>query len=150
MTEKKAADFPSAPVFGRSLRGLGVNILVQDVALSLAFLTEVLGLEVIYQDRDFAVISHGEQRWMLHGDHTYHSNPLLSLTSDGAIRGAGVELQIYGVDPDQAAERAAERGYTILQPATDKPHGLREAYLVAPDGYVWVPSVASSEILSES
>ena len=32
-------------------------------------------------------------------------------------------------------------GGGVLQEATDKPHGLREAYLYDPDGYVWVPSV---------
>ena len=28
----------------------------------------------------------------------------------------------------------------ILQPPTNKPHGLREAYILDPDGYCWVPS----------
>ena len=41
---------------------------------------------------------------------------------------------------DLAAARAEAAGGTILQPPTDKPHGLREAYLLDPDGYVWVPS----------
>jgi len=27
----------------------------------------------------------------------------------------------------------------------DKPHGLREAYIAGPDGYVWVPSVHKKE-----
>jgi hypothetical protein len=31
-------------------------------------------------------------------------------------------------------------GSMVLQPATDKPHGLREATILCPDGYMWVPS----------
>ena len=32
-------------------------------------------------------------------------------------------------------------GFKVLVGTTDKPHGLREAYLVDDDGYVWVPDV---------
>ena len=32
-------------------------------------------------------------------------------------------------------------GFKVLVGTTDKPHGLREAYLVDADGYVWVPDV---------
>ena len=131
----------SADAYGRSLRGMGINMLVRDVARSVAFLGDVLGVELVYRDQDFAVCSYRGQEWMLHSDASYHSNPLLSLTGDGAIRGAGLELRLYGVDPDGAVARAEAAGHTVLQEARDKPHGLREAFLVDPDGYVWVPSV---------
>lgn len=133
--------FMPADVFGRSLAGFGVNILVSDVAATLAFLREVLTVTVIHADRDFAVCRYEGRQWMLHSDASYHSNPLLALTGDGAIRGAGLELRLYGVDPDAAVARAAALGFTVLQGPTDKPHGLREAYIAGPDGYVWVPSV---------
>ena len=43
-------------------------------------------------------------------------------------------------DAGQLAEAAALRlGFKVLVATTDKPHGLREAYLVDADGYVWVP-----------
>lgn len=134
-------DFPSADAYGRSLQGFGVNMLVRDVGRSLTFLSEVLLVEKVYADRDFAVCRHQGQEWMLHSDASYHSNPLLSLTGDGAIRGAGLELRLYGIDPDAAAARAVAAGHPVLQAPADKPHGLREAFLVDPDGYVWVPSV---------
>ena len=38
---------------------------------------------------------------------------------------------------------ALQRGYEVLEPASDKPHGLREAYILDADGYVWVPDIAS-------
>ena len=45
----------SADEYGRSLRGLTVNLLVRDVEPALAFAREVLGAEPIYSDTDFAV-----------------------------------------------------------------------------------------------
>lgn len=135
--------FMPADVFGRSLAGFGVNILVSDVAATLSFLQQVLTVAVVHAERDFAVCRYEGRQWMLHSDASYHSNPLLALTGDGAIRGAGLELRLYGVDPDAAVARAAALGFTVLQGPTDKPHGLREAYIAGPDGYVWVPSVHS-------
>ncbi|MEM7169188.1 MAG: glyoxalase [Pseudomonadota bacterium] len=145
MSEQSDEDFPSAPEFGRSLRGMGVNLLVSNVPQTVAFVTEVFDLEMVYVDSDFAVIAREGQQWMLHGDHTYHSHPLLALTGDGVVRGAGIELQLYGIDPDSAEAKARARGDAILQSAQNKPHGLREAVIVGPDGYVWVPSLPLRE-----
>ena len=129
----------AAPDYGRSLRGFHVNLLVKQVARSVAFAREVLGATVVYDDPDFAVLRHGTAEWMLHADHSYGNHPLLALTGDGALRGAGVELRLHDHDPDKAAADAARHGYTVLAPPADKPHGLRECYIADPDGYVWVP-----------
>ncbi|MFQ5774807.1 MAG: VOC family protein [Kiloniellaceae bacterium] len=141
---KKRTDEPwMAPAdYGRSLGGFGVNLLVRDIARTVAFLTEVFGLDEVYADPDFAVLRHAGQDILLHADHTYGEHPLLALTGDGALRGVGLELRLYGIDPDAAETRARARGGTVLAPSSDKPHGLRECHLVDPDGYVWVPGVA--------
>ncbi len=128
--------------YGRSLKGFGVNLLVRDVARSAAFLSEVLELEEVYSDVDFAVLRYADHDVIVHADHTYSEHPLLGLTGDNALRGVGVELRLYGVDPDAAEARARARGDTVLVASADKPHGLREVYLVDPDGYVWVPGAA--------
>src|SRR5688500_9900808 len=65
-----------APVYGRSLAGLTVNLLVRDVGAALPFHREVLGAEIVYADPDFAVLRRGEAEWMLHADHTYDGHPL--------------------------------------------------------------------------
>ena len=39
-------------------------------------------------------------------------------------------------------EGSVALGYKVLAPPADKPHGVREAYLVDADGYVWVPDLA--------
>ena len=148
MASKRGEDdkpWMAADEYGRSLRGIGVNLLVREIARSVEFAKIVLHARVVYADADFAVLRYEHGRtaaeWMLHADHTYSSHPLLSLTGDNTIRGAGCELRLYDLDPDEAAKRAAGRGDMVLQPATDKPHGLRECYIADPDGYVWVPGV---------
>jgi len=135
----------SADEYGRSLRAFGVNLLVRNMDKALAFQRDVLGATVVYGDADFAVLRlalpGGTAEWMLHADHTYGNHPLLALTGDNALRGVGVELRLHGVDPDAAASAAHKLDYTVLATPADKPHGLREAYIVDPDGYVWVPDV---------
>jgi catechol 2,3-dioxygenase-like lactoylglutathione lyase family enzyme len=135
--------FMSADEYGRSLKGLGINLLVRDVARSVAFARDVLGAAVAVADKDFAVLRHVTPRaaaeWMLHADGTYHANPLLALLEDSAVRGLGIEIRLYDCDPDEAVRRAKAQGHHVLQEATDKPHGLREAYILDPDGYCWVP-----------
>ena len=130
----------SAGDFGKSLRGLGVNVLVRDVRASAEFLKEVFELSIHRLSDDFAIVAYGKQVFQLHSDGTYHSNPLLNLLPENPPRGAGVELRLYDTDPDAAEKRAEARGAVVLQSATDKPHGLREAYILCDDGYAWVPS----------
>jgi len=135
--------FMAADDYGRSLTGLTLNLLVREVARSVSFYRQVLGAEVVHDDADFAVLRFrgpkGEAEWMIHADRTYHAHPLLSLTGDGAVRGAGAEFRLHGCDPDLAGRRAAGRGDTILAQPADKPHGVREVFIADPDGYIWVP-----------
>jgi uncharacterized glyoxalase superfamily protein PhnB len=138
-------EFMPADEYGRSLKGLGINLLVRDVGRGVAFAQDVLGAQKVFADKDFAVLRYQNgptsAEWMLHSDGTYHSNPLLGLLGDAQIRGVGMELRLYHCDPDAAVTRAKTHGYHVLQEAADKPHGLREAYILDPDGYCWVPGV---------
>ena len=149
-----------APEYGRSLRGLTLNLLVRDITAALAFHREVLGADIVYSDPDFAVLrwegppegrdgprAAGPGRpgdlveWMLHADHAYDKHPLHASLTGGLARGIGAELRLHGRDPDDAEAAARRLGFTVLAPATDKPHGLREAYLIDADGYCWVPDM---------
>ncbi len=130
----------TAPELGRSLRpGLGVNLLVKDVGKAVKFAEEVLWATVTYSDDDFAAVRACGSEWMLHADHTYDGNPLSGIVKGVEARGAGVELRLYGLDPDQAEARARAGGWTVLAGAIDKPHGLRECVIIDDDGYVWIP-----------
>jgi hypothetical protein len=132
-----------APRYGRALQGLTLNLLVRDIACSLPFHREVLAAQVVYSDPDFAVLRSGEVEWMLHADHTYLDHPLHASLSEDEPRGVGAELRLHGRDPDDAESAARRLGCTVLAGATDKPHGLRETYLIDPDGYLWVPDIPS-------
>ncbi|MEM0948343.1 MAG: VOC family protein [Pseudomonadota bacterium] len=130
----------SADAFGASLRGLGLNLLVRDVVREVAFLTDVMGLSADRVSADFAIMTYGDQVFQLHADRTYSQNALLGLMPELPPRGAGVELRLYDTDPDLTCARAVTKGAEILAKPADKPHGLREAYILSPDGYAWVPS----------
>src|ERR671925_198057 len=131
-----------ATQYSRSLRGLTLNLLVRDIARALSFHREVLGAVVVYSDPDFAVLRHGDVEWMLHADHAYLDHPLHAHLTQDVPRGVGAELRLHGRNPDEAEAAAVKLGFTVLASATDKPHGLREAFLIDPDGYLWVTDVA--------
>ena len=129
-----------AETFGAALRGIGLNLLVRDVKAECSFLEAVFGMSCYQATDDFAIVTYGDQVFQLHSDGTYHSNPLLSLVPEQPPRGGGLEIRLYDSDPEVAVSRAEAVGGTILQPPTDKPHGLREAYILCENGYAWVPS----------
>jgi catechol 2,3-dioxygenase-like lactoylglutathione lyase family enzyme len=131
-----------APDYGRSLKGLGINLLVREIEPALDFAREVLNATVVHSDPDFAVLRHDGAEWMLHADHTYSDHPLTGSLSEDLPRGIGAELRLHGRDPDDAEAVARKLGYTVLDGTADKPHGLREVYILDPDGYLWVPDVA--------
>ena len=150
-TAAEAMQQMDAAEVGRALRGFGLNLLCRQVIPLAESIASVLEMRVIRANDDYAIIA-GPQvakslLIQLHADATYYANPLPSLlpqpgagagTGAGA-RGAGAEFRLFDMDPDAAARRAELAGWYILQPPTDKPHGLRECYLLDLEGYCWVP-----------
>lgn len=128
--------------FGASLTGLGLNLIVRDVTEEIAFLETVFDMSAHRVSADFAIMRYGDQLVQLHSDGTYHANPLLGLLPESPPRGAGIEVRLYNSDPDEACARALVADAMILQGPANKPHGLREAYVLCPNGYAWVPSRA--------
>lgn len=126
--------------FGRSLRGIGLNILVRDVRAEAAFLAQVFEMGVHRLSDDFAILTYGSDVMQLHADRTFGAHPLLGLLPEAGARGAGAEFRLYDTDPDLAAARAEAAGGNVLQAPANKPHGLRECVILDADGYAWVPS----------
>lgn len=129
--------------FGRSLKGVGVNLLTKDVLEEVTFLKECLGFEAFQVSQDFAIVRGCGSIFMLHHDNTYQGHAIISMLPETPPRGGGVELRAYGVDPDAATLRAEAAGAIVLAEPADRPHGLREAFIASPSGYVWSPSVES-------
>jgi catechol 2,3-dioxygenase-like lactoylglutathione lyase family enzyme len=127
-----------APACSATLAGITLNLLVRDIEASVAFATGVLGATAIYKDPDFAALRNSAGEWCLHADHTYDGHPLSALLGEPGTRGRGAELRVHGYSPDAAEAAARARGDRVLAPATDKGHGLREVYILDPDGYTWV------------
>ena len=132
---------------GRMLRGSGVNLLCPDPLTYVPEIAHVMAMKVIRVDSFFGLLSWQDNPTIdsliqVHADKTYANNPYFALLSDNQVRGIGIELRFYHCNPDDAVERAtATRDYTILQPAKDKEHGVREAFILDPLGYCWVPSL---------
>jgi len=131
----------SADEFGAALTGIGLNILVRDVPAQVAFLRDIFQMEGHRVSADFAIMTYHGHIMQLHGDHTYSQNPLLGLLPETPPRGAGAEFRLYHTDPDAATERAKARGAYVLQEPADKPHGLRECFILCDNGYAWVASL---------
>lgn len=126
--------------FGRSLRGIGLNLLVRDVRARAAFLATVFGMVAHRVSEDFAIMTYAGQVFQLHSDGTFGGHPLLGLLPEAGARGTGIEIRLYETDPDEAAAKAEGAGAYVLQAPANKPHGLRECVICDADGYAWVPS----------
>jgi hypothetical protein len=131
----------SAADYGRSLRGLGFNLIVKDITRSIKFAEQVLGATVFFRTPAFAAMKLNACDFMYHADETYRNNPLQGSLDGSQARGVGVELRVYGCDPDLAETKARAGDWIILAGAMDKPHGLREAMIIDDDGYIWIPSI---------
>jgi catechol 2,3-dioxygenase-like lactoylglutathione lyase family enzyme len=141
MNESHSESWLTADEYARSLRGLTINLPVADIAPALRFQREVLAADVLYHDAQFAALRGFGSEWMLHADSTYDRHPLRGVIDTLQFRGGSAELRLHGRDPDEAAAAATKLNCLVLQAPQDKPHGLREAYLLDPDGYLWVPDI---------
>jgi uncharacterized glyoxalase superfamily protein PhnB len=126
--------------YGRSLKGLGFNLIVNDLERALHFAKQVLGAEVFFRTDVFAAMKLSDQDFMFHIPSSYRGNELHATLQSDLARGVGIELRCYHVDPDAAEARARQHNYTVLAGAMDKPHGLRECMILDEDGFVWIPS----------
>ena len=129
-----------ADSFGRSLKGIGLNLLVRDVKAECAFLEGLFLGWLRIRSLRILPLSPMARRY----SSCTATAPMLRTRCWGSCRktpprGAGVEIRLYETDPDAAAARAEAFGATVLQAPADKPHGLREAYILCENGYAWVP-----------
>jgi uncharacterized glyoxalase superfamily protein PhnB len=133
----------SGPDYGRTLRGLGFNVIVRDVTRATHFAETVLGATRFFGNDQFSAMKLNGADFMFHADATYAHNVLAGSLAGAEARGVGVELRCYGCDPDVAEAKARAGGWTVLAGCSDRPHGLRECMIMDDEGYVWIPAVHS-------
>ena len=139
MKLRKKDPWKPASDYSRELSGLTVNLLVNNISQATDFIANVIEANIIYEDLDFAAIEGFGSKWCFHADHTYDKNPLTSFVSSKDNRGEGIELRLLGCNPDRAEVRAKRYGFKVISKSQDKPHGLRECYIIDNYGYCWVP-----------
>ena len=143
MKKSNKTPFMPAPQYGQSLSGFTTNLLSVNLARALIFQRDVLAAQVQHEDPDLLIMAGYGSSWMVHADHTYDKHPMLGDAQSSPRRGAGIELRLHGCDPDIAAFNAQKLGFKVLDEPRDQPdHGLREAFIIDHDGYVWVPDLA--------
>ena len=139
MKLRKTDPWKPASDYSSELSGLTVNLLVNNISKATDFITKVIEANIIYEDIDFAAIEGFGSKWCFHADHTYDKHPLTGFINKNNKRGDGIELRLFGCNPDKAEMRAIEHGFKIISKSQDKPHGLRECYILDGSGYCWVP-----------
>ena len=137
----KKDPWKSASEYSRDLSGLTVNLLVENINLSIHFLQKIIKAKIIYQDPDFAAIEGFGSRWCIHSYHTYGTHPYLNFIKSSKSKGLEIELRVIGCDPNRVEERARKENYIILSNSMNKPHGMRECYILDNNGFCWVPSI---------
>ena len=136
-TKRTGTPWMTPAEYGRSLTGLSVNLIVRDVAKSLPFYRDVLGMTVHYADADFAALEIAGAKVQLHADHTYEHQPWAPRLAETGKRGLGAEIRIMGIDPDATEKRARAKGVTVLTGTKEWPHGWRDVVIEDPDGYTF-------------
>ena len=136
-TKRTGTPWMTPTEYGRSLTGLSLNLVVRDIAKSVPFYRDVLGMTVHYADADFAALEIAGAKVQLHADHTYEQQPWAPRLAETGKRGLGAEIRIMGIDPDAAETRARTKGVTILTGTKEWPHGWRYVVLEDPDGYAF-------------
>jgi hypothetical protein len=139
MKLRKTDPWKPASDYSRELSGLTVNLLVKNISKATNFITNVIEAKIIYEDIDFAAIEGFGSKWCFHADHTYDKHPLTGFITNKNKRGKGIELRLLGCNPDKAETRAIKHGFRVISKSQDKPHGLRECYIIDDSGYCWVP-----------
>lgn len=148
---EKSAARPDPITYGRKIpQGFGVNLLTKNVDRAARFQVDVLGASIVYWEEHFAIMTGYGATWFLHSDWSYRDHEMTGVINGVEARGSGIELRLYGADPDICEAKARTADAIILAGSLDKPHGLREAYIADLDGYIWVPSRPTVTDVSDS
>ena len=112
-----------------------VVLIVDDLDLSLAFYTDVLGLELGHRSGPYAQLATGHTRVALY-ERTAMQDTLGFAIVPTPRDAPGFELGFKVENVDAAFEAFVRAGAEPVVPPTDRTWGQRTAYLRDPDGYL--------------
>lgn len=108
-----------------------VIVYVSDLAASVAFYRDALGLEHRFTDAGYAEFATGPTRLAL-----YERRRAEWLTGHPVAPGPAAEIVLVVDDVDAAAAAVRARGVALLREPADRPWGHRTAHVADPDGFV--------------
>jgi lactoylglutathione lyase len=108
-----------------------VIVYVRDLAASIAFYRDVVGLALKFEDAGYAEFATGVARFAL-----YEMRRADWLTNSRTTPGPAAEVVFMVEDVDAEARRLRELGTTILSGPADRPWGHRTLHVPDPDGFV--------------
>lgn len=112
-----------------------VRLLVGDLARSVAFYRDVLGLRLAFDDGENYASFDVTEGFSL--SLFRHDLMAEAIGSDAPVGGDRAVLVFASSDVDAEAERLAARGVEIVAPPTDRPDwGIRTLHLRDPDGHL--------------
>jgi catechol 2,3-dioxygenase-like lactoylglutathione lyase family enzyme len=116
------------------INGIAPFFIVRNAAAAVAFYSDKLGFDVMYQEPEddpfFAIVCRGSAMLMVKG---VEVDPLPNPARDAAARW---DAYISVPDPDALAEEFTSRGVIFSVPLKDTDDGLRGFELKDADGYV--------------
>jgi lactoylglutathione lyase len=111
---------------------LGYLILyVSDLAVSIAFYRDIVGLPFRFVDAGYAEFATEGTRFAL-----YERRRAEWLTGARVMPGPAAEAVFVVEDVDGQARRLAESGVALLSGPADRPWGHRTVHIADPDGFV--------------
>ena len=106
-------------------------VYVSDLAASVAFYRDVVGLEHRFTDAGYAEFATGPTRFAL-----YERRRAEWLIGRGVVPGAGAEVVLVVADVDAVAAGLRQRGVPLLAGPADRPWGHRTLHVADPDGFI--------------
>lgn len=123
---------PSWAESGLEAPRLGYAIVyVTDLAASVGFYRDVLGLPFKFVDAGYAEFDTGATRFAL-----YEERRARWLTDSTVRPGAAAEIVLVVADVDAWAQRLTALGVGLLSGPSDRPWGHRTVHIADPDGFV--------------
>jgi lactoylglutathione lyase len=108
-----------------------IILYVGDLAASIAFYRDVLGLPFKFQDAGYAEFSTKGTRFAL-----YEKRRAEWLTGRAVTPGPAAEVVFMVDDVDAYARRLAGSGISIISGPADRPWGHRTIHLLDPDAFI--------------